>query len=101
MGEAFGLYTHIRNTRWRSGFLIASLFVLVAVITFAFTLIIESQMQGGPLDAIVARTAARTCTSAATRTARSAAFSMAGSSTCRAGPWSCPTCPRARATTAA
>lgn len=59
MGEAFGLYTHIRNNRWRSSFLIASLFVLVAAITFAFTLIIESQAQGGSLDAILARTASR------------------------------------------
>ena len=55
MTEAFGLYTHIRNNRWRSGFLIAGLFVLVAMVTFAFGLIIEAQLYAGPLDAILPR----------------------------------------------
>ena len=59
MGEAFGLYTHIRNNRWRSNVLVAGLFVLVAVITFAFTLIIQSQMEPGSLDYIVRQTFTR------------------------------------------
>ena len=54
MGEAFGLYTHIRNNRWRSMILIASLFVLVALVTFAITLIIDAQMYRGPLSSIMA-----------------------------------------------
>lgn len=54
MGEAFGLYTHIRNNRWRSAFLIASLFVLVAMVTFAITLIVDAQMYRGPLSDIMA-----------------------------------------------
>lgn len=53
MGEAFGLYTHIRNNRWRSVFLIASLFVLVALVTFAITLIIDAQRYQGPLSSIM------------------------------------------------
>jgi heat shock protein HtpX len=59
LGEAFGLYTHIRNNRWRSNLLVAGLFVLVALITFAFTLIIEGQMRPAPLELIFARTAER------------------------------------------
>lgn len=59
MGEAFGLYTHIRNNRWRSGLLIAGLFVLVLLVTFAFGLIIESQLSAGPLDVMINRAFAR------------------------------------------
>lgn len=53
MGEAFGLYTHIRNNRWRSGFLIASLFVLVALVIFAVTLIFEAVSHPAPLRVIM------------------------------------------------
>lgn len=53
MGEAFGLYTHIRNNRWRSMILIASLFALVALVTFAITLIVDAQMYRGPLSSIM------------------------------------------------
>jgi heat shock protein HtpX len=54
MGEAFGLYTHIRNNRWRSMLLLASLFVLVALVTFAVTLIVDAQVHPGPLSSIMA-----------------------------------------------
>lgn len=50
MGEAFGLYTHMRNNRWRSAFLIAGLFVLVLLVTFAFVLIIDGQTRPGSLS---------------------------------------------------
>jgi heat shock protein HtpX len=50
IGEAFGLYTHIRRNRWRSWFLIAGLFVLVLMITFAITLMIDGQTRYAPLD---------------------------------------------------
>lgn len=53
MTEAFGLYTHIRHNRWRSTLLIASLFVLVALVTFAVTLIFEAFAEPGPLRAIM------------------------------------------------
>ena len=59
MGEAFGLYTHIRNNRWRSGFLIAGLFVLVVMVTFAFGLIIEAQMDAAPLHVLLSRSLSR------------------------------------------
>lgn len=39
MGEAFGLYSHIRNNRWRSIFLVAGLFVLALLVTYALTLL--------------------------------------------------------------
>ncbi|MGU9979033.1 M48 family metallopeptidase [Phreatobacter sp. HK31-P] len=39
IGEAYGLYGHIRNNRIRSGFLIAGLFVLAYVLTFGVILI--------------------------------------------------------------
>lgn len=48
MGEAFGLYTHIRNNRWRSMFLIASLFLLVGLVTFALTLIFDATRFNAP-----------------------------------------------------
>lgn len=60
MGEAFGLYTHIRNNRWRSWMLIAGLFVLVILVTFAFTLIIGTQMQAGALSDHLAHAARQT-----------------------------------------
>jgi heat shock protein HtpX len=50
IGEAFGLYTHIRRNRWRSGILIAGLFVLVVLVTFAITLLIDGQTRHAPLD---------------------------------------------------
>ena len=37
--QAFGLYTHQRNNRIRSGFLIAGLFVLVYVTTWGLLLV--------------------------------------------------------------
>jgi heat shock protein HtpX len=39
MGEAFGLYTHIRNNRIRSRLLLAGLFLLAFLASFAFWLI--------------------------------------------------------------
>jgi len=39
IGEAYGLYGHIRNNRIRSGFLIAGLFMLAYVLTFGVILI--------------------------------------------------------------
>lgn len=39
IGEAYGLYGHIRNNRIRSGFLIAGLFLLAYVMTFGIILI--------------------------------------------------------------
>lgn len=53
MGEAFGLYTHMRNNHWRSMVLVASLFVLVALVTYAIVLIIDAQMYRGPLSSIM------------------------------------------------
>jgi heat shock protein HtpX len=52
MGEAFGLYTHIRNNRWRSAFLIASLFFLVGLVTYALVLIGVAQKYSGPVSSI-------------------------------------------------
>lgn len=53
MGEAFGLYTHIRNNHWRSMVLVASLFVLVALVTYAVVLIVDAQLYRGPLSSIM------------------------------------------------
>ncbi len=53
MGEAFGLYTHMRNNHWRSALLIAGLFVLVALVTFAVVLIVYAQMYQGPISGIM------------------------------------------------
>lgn len=58
-GEAFGLYSHIQNNRRRSVLLIAGLFVLVGLVTFAFTLIIEAQFRVGSLEQLLARSADR------------------------------------------
>ncbi len=55
--QAFGLYTHIRANRIRSGFLIAGLFLLVYVVTFAVALALEA-MQNDDLSAIVDRAVA-------------------------------------------
>lgn len=60
IGEAFGLYTHIRRNRWRSWFLIAGLFVLVMMITFAITLMIDGQTRYAPLDDHLAYAARQT-----------------------------------------
>jgi heat shock protein HtpX len=60
IGEAFGLYTHIRRNRWRSGILIAGLFVLVAMVTFAIVLIIDGQTRYAPLDDHIAYAARQT-----------------------------------------
>jgi heat shock protein HtpX len=56
MGEAFGLYTHIRNNRIRSNLLMVGLFVLVGLVGFAITLLIEAQAGGASLTAIINRT---------------------------------------------
>jgi heat shock protein HtpX len=52
MGQAFGLYTHIRNNRWRSSFLLAGLFVLVGFVNFALALIVFGQTQAAPLSVL-------------------------------------------------
>lgn len=53
MGEAFGLYTHIQSNRRRSAFLVAGLFVLVAMITYAMTLIVVAQKYSAPLGSLL------------------------------------------------
>lgn len=53
MGEAFGLYSHIRNNRWRSTILVASLFVLVMLVTYAVTLLVIVQMYTAPLGTLL------------------------------------------------
>ncbi|MCA4910326.1 MAG: peptidase M48 Ste24p, partial [Methylobacterium sp.] len=60
IGEAFGLYTHIRRNRWRSNVLIAGLFVLVLMVTFGTTLIIDGQTRYAPLDDHLAHAARQT-----------------------------------------
>lgn len=60
IGEAFGLYTHIRRNRWRSNVLIAGLFVLVLMVTFGTTLIIDGQTRFAPLDDHLAHAARQT-----------------------------------------
>ncbi|CAN1540929.1 HtpX Zn-dependent protease with chaperone function [Rhabdaerophilaceae bacterium] len=45
IGEAFGLYTHIQRNRLRSMVLIAGLFLLVVMLTFGVTLIIDGQLR--------------------------------------------------------
>ena len=39
LGQAFGLYTHMRNNRIRSGFLIAGLFALVYLTAWGLLLV--------------------------------------------------------------
>ena len=54
--QAFGLYTHIRANRIRSGFLLAGLFLLVYVMVFAGALLVEAFASDGlPLDVIMTR----------------------------------------------
>ncbi|WP_150286402.1 M48 family metallopeptidase [Rhabdaerophilum calidifontis] len=53
IGEAFGLYTHIRANRRRSAFLIAGLFVLVAMVTFGATLLMDAQLYRAPFPVLV------------------------------------------------
>jgi heat shock protein HtpX len=51
--QAFGLYTHIRANRIRSGFLIAGLFLLVYVMVFAGALLAEAFTFEAPLDVLL------------------------------------------------
>ncbi|WP_454916793.1 M48 family metallopeptidase [Xanthobacter sediminis] len=51
--QAFGLYTHIRANRVRSGFLIAGLFLLIYVMVFAGALLAEAFTREAPLDALL------------------------------------------------
>lgn len=54
--QAFGLYTHIRSNKIRSGFLLAGLFLLVYVMVFAGALIIEAfSFDEPPLDVMLSR----------------------------------------------
>lgn len=53
MGQAFGLYTHIRNNRWRSVFLVVCLFFLVGAVTFALTLIFDAARFNAPFNRIL------------------------------------------------
>jgi heat shock protein HtpX len=53
MGEAFGLYTHIRNNRLRSMFLVAGLFVLVGLITYALVLMFVALRYSAPLASLM------------------------------------------------
>ncbi|APF36097.1 peptidase M48 Ste24p [Chelatococcus daeguensis] len=50
MLPAFGLYSHIRNNRIRSGLLLAGLFLLVYVLTYAGALIAEAMTRDDTLD---------------------------------------------------
>ncbi|QCI67546.1 M48 family metallopeptidase [Phreatobacter stygius] len=51
-GQAFGLYSHIRNNRIRSGFLIAGLFLLAYLMTFGVILVFHG-LNGLPYGANV------------------------------------------------
>lgn len=54
MGQAYGLYSHIRANRFRSGVLIAGLFVLVYLLVFAFVLAFNGFVIGDePFDFIL------------------------------------------------
>lgn len=53
MGQAFGLYTHIRNNRISSALLVTGLFVLVAMVTFALTLIVDAQLYRAPFGVLM------------------------------------------------
>ncbi|MDZ4870485.1 MAG: M48 family metallopeptidase [Alphaproteobacteria bacterium] len=54
MGEAYGLYSHIRANRFRSGVLIVGLLILVYLLVFAFVLAFNGFMIGDePLDYIL------------------------------------------------
>lgn len=54
MGQAYGLYSHIRANRFRSGVLIGGLFILVYLLVFAFVLAFNGFTIGGePLDSIL------------------------------------------------
>jgi heat shock protein HtpX len=59
-GQAFGLYSHIRNNSWRSAMLIAGLFVLVVLVTFAIVLIIDGGSRPAPLGDHIAYAARQT-----------------------------------------
>jgi heat shock protein HtpX len=50
---AYGLYTHIRANRIRSVFLLAGLFVLVYVLTFAGALVGQAMTVDAPLDRLL------------------------------------------------
>ena len=50
MGEAYGLYTHIRANRWRSVLLLGGLFFLVYVMVYAGALAGRALTQDAPLD---------------------------------------------------
>jgi heat shock protein HtpX len=47
MANAYGLYTHIRGNRVRSGFLLIGLFFLIYVLVFAGALVAEALLHGG------------------------------------------------------
>lgn len=54
MGEAYGLYSHIRANRFRSGVLIVGLLILVYLLVFAFVLAFNGFAIGDePLDTIL------------------------------------------------
>jgi heat shock protein HtpX len=60
LGPSFGLYSHIRRNKWRTGFLLVGLFVLVLMVTFAIGLVIEAEMYGAPFGVLVERALGRT-----------------------------------------
>jgi heat shock protein HtpX len=60
VGPAFGLYTHIRRNRWRTGLLLLGLFVLVLLVTFAIGLVIEAELYSAPFGILVERALGRT-----------------------------------------
>jgi heat shock protein HtpX len=60
LGPSFGLYSHIRRNRWRTGILLLGLFILVLMVTFAIGLVIEAEMYGAPIGVLVQRALSRT-----------------------------------------
>ncbi|WP_349369439.1 M48 family metallopeptidase [Salinarimonas sp.] len=56
MTPVFGLYSHIRANRFRSGLLIAGLFVLVLLLGYALALLVRASadLEGAPLDVLLA-----------------------------------------------
>lgn len=56
MTPVFGLYSHIRANRFRSGLLIAGLFVLVFLLGYALALLVRAagDLEGAPLDVLIA-----------------------------------------------
>src|SRR5205085_8227164 len=55
MEHAYGLYTHIRANRWRSGALLVGLFLLIYVLVFAGALAAEAMSYNASLTWLLQR----------------------------------------------